>query len=126
MATTSLVLWSAPRAIIGLFLDLAAPTNATTAAIAVPLLLIAAVFQVFDGMQTVAAGALRGLHDATLPMLLGAIGYWAVGFAGGWLLAFPLGLGPIGLWSGLALGLATVALLLAGRFAWLSARLQPA
>jgi len=45
-----------------------------------------------------------------VPMLIAAIGYWAIGFAGGWLLAFPLGLGAVGLWWGLALGLAVVAI----------------
>jgi len=48
-------------------------------------------------------------------MLIAAIGYWAIGFAGSWLLAFPLGLGPIGLWLGLALGLAVVAMSLTVR-----------
>jgi MATE family multidrug resistance protein len=63
-------------------------------------------------MQTVAAGALRGYEDTTVPMLLAGLGYWGIGFAGGWALAFPLQLGPIGLWWGFVIGLATVALLL--------------
>jgi multidrug resistance protein, MATE family len=49
-------------------------------------------------------------------MLIAAFGYWGVGFAGGWLLAFPLGRGPFGLWLGLAAGLAVVAALLTARF----------
>jgi len=52
---------------------------------------------------------LRGYRDTAVPMLIAAIGYWVIGFAGSWVLAFPLGLGPIGLWLGLALGLAVVA-----------------
>jgi hypothetical protein len=48
-------------------------------------------------------------------MLLAGFGYWGIGFAGAWLLAFPLGYGPVGLWWGLALGLAAVAFLLTRR-----------
>jgi MATE family multidrug resistance protein len=48
-------------------------------------------------------------------MLLAALGYWAIGFAGGWVLAFPLGYGPVGLWWGLAIGLAAVGALLSLR-----------
>ena len=73
---------------------------------------LAALFQIVDGMQSVAAGALRGYEDTTVPMLLAGIGYWAIGFAGGWALAFPLKVGPVGLWWGFVLGLATVGLLL--------------
>jgi MATE family multidrug resistance protein len=69
-------------------------------------------FQVLDGLQVVAVGALRGYRDTTVPMLFAAIGYWGIGFTGGWALAFPLGLGPVGLWWGLALGLAVVTVLL--------------
>jgi multidrug resistance protein, MATE family len=67
---------------------------------------------VFDGMQVIAAGALRGYKDTMVPMLLATFGYWGVGFAGAWLFAFPLGYGAVGLWWGLALGLAVVAVLL--------------
>jgi MATE family multidrug resistance protein len=64
---------------------------------------------VFDGVQVIAAAALRGYRDTAVPMLIAAVGYWAIGFAGGWLLAFPLGFGAVGLWLGMALGLAVVA-----------------
>jgi len=80
------------------------------------LLVIAALFQVFYGMQVIAAGVLRGYRDTMVPMLLATFGYWGVGFAGCWLLAFPLGYGAVGLWWGLALGLAVVAVLLTLRF----------
>ena len=63
-------------------------------------------------MQTIAAGALRGHRDTFVPMLLAATGYWGAGFLGGWIFAFPLGYGAVGLWWGLALGLAVVAALL--------------
>ena len=81
-------------------------------AIALQLFVIAALFQLFDGVQVIAAGALRGYRDTAVPMLIAAIGYWAIGFAGGWLLAFPLRFGAVGLWLGLALGLSVVAIAL--------------
>jgi len=109
MAMTGMLLWAAPRTLAGAYLDLADPANDGIVAFALQLFMIAAVFQVFDGVQVIAAGALRGYRDTAIPMLIAAIGYWAIGFAGGWLLAFPLGFGAIGLWLGLALGLGVVA-----------------
>ena len=50
-----------------------------------------------------------------MPMVFAGIGYWGIGFVGGWVLAFPLGLGPVGLWWGFALGLGTVAVMLTTR-----------
>jgi len=93
-------------------LDLADPANRGVVALAVWLILIAALFQVLDGVQVVAVGALRGYRDTAVPMLCAAFGYWVVGFTGGWVLAFPLGLGPVGLWWGLLLGLGVVTVLL--------------
>jgi MATE family multidrug resistance protein len=115
MAPAAVVLWTAPEAIIAVYVDIADPTNRQTVQIARHLLAIAAIFQVFDGMQVIAASVLRGYRDTFVPMLLATFGYWGVGFLGGWLLAFPLGFGPAGLWWGLALGLAVVAILLTMR-----------
>jgi multidrug resistance protein, MATE family len=112
MGVAALVFWTMPRAIIGVYADLSNPANREMVQIARRLIAIAAIFQVFDGMQTIAAGALRGYKDTLTPLLLATFGYWGVGFVGGWLLAFPLGYGAVGLWWGLALGLATVAMLL--------------
>jgi MATE family multidrug resistance protein len=112
MAIMAVVLVTAPRAIARVYVDIDAPANRGLVGIALYLLVIAAVFQIFDGMQAIAAGALRGYRDTTVPLLLAVVGYWGIGFAGGWLLAFPAGYGPIGLWSGLAVGLAAVALML--------------
>jgi len=109
MAAAAVLLWTTPRPLVGFYLDLADPANAGTVAIALQLFVIAALFQLFDGAQVIAAGALRGYRDTAVPMLIAAIGYWAIGFAGGCLLAFPLGYGALGLWSGLAVGLAVVA-----------------
>jgi multidrug resistance protein, MATE family len=112
MAIMAIVLVAAPRTIARIYVDIDAPANRGLVGIALYLLVIAAVFQIFDGMQAIAAGALRGYRDTTVPLLLAVIGYWGVGFVGGWLLAFPAGYGPVGLWSGLAVGLAAVALML--------------
>jgi multidrug resistance protein, MATE family len=115
MGAMAVVLWAVPETIIGAYVDIAHPANRELVQIARRLLAIAALFQVFDGMQTIAAGALRGYKDTMVPMLLATFGYWGAGFVGGWLLAFPLGYGAVGLWWGLALGLAVVAVLLTAR-----------
>jgi MATE family, multidrug efflux pump len=81
------------------------------------LLPIAAAFQVFDGLQVVSAGVLRGAADTTFPAAVALIGYWAIGLPTGWLLAFRAGLGPRGLWWGFTVGLAAVAGLLLLRIA---------
>jgi MATE family multidrug resistance protein len=109
MSAAAALLLLMPRTIASAYVDLGDPANDGLVAIAVQLFVIAALFQIFDGVQVIAVGALRGYRDTAVPMLIAAIGYWAIGFVGSWLLAFPLGLGAIGLWSGLALGLAVVA-----------------
>lgn len=105
-----------PRAIVGLFLDLALPENLPVMALAATLLAIAAFFQLFDGLQVIAAAALRGLKDTRVPMWIAVFGYWPVGLGACLLLAFPLGWGGPGIWSGLALGLVVVAALMVRRF----------
>ncbi len=126
MSATATALWAVPEAIITVYVDTADPANREIVQIARRLLAIAALFQVFDGMQTIAAGALRGYKDTLIPMLLAAFGYWGAGFLGGWLFAFPLSLGPAGLWWGLALGLAVVATLLTSRLHLLAPPVTPA
>jgi MATE family multidrug resistance protein len=127
MALTAILIVVEPEAIIAVYLDTADPANAKAILVARRLLTIAAIFQIFDGTQSIAVGALRGLKDTRVPMLIGAIGYWAIGFPTGWLLAFPLGLGAPGLWWGLAAGLAAVGVPLAFRFHRLASRLpEPA
>ena len=115
MAIMAGVLLAAPRAIAKIYVDIDAPANHGLVVIALYLLAIAALFQIFDGVQAIAAGALRGYRDTAVPLLIAVVGYWGIGFTGGWLLAFPAGYGPIGLWSGLAIGLAAVALMLTVR-----------
>ena len=84
-------------------------------AVAVILIRIAGVFQIFDGLQVVGAGILRGLGDTRAPMLICLLGYWLLGIPVSAYLAFSAGLGPAGLWWGLVLGLGVVAFLLLAR-----------
>jgi multidrug resistance protein, MATE family len=112
MALAALVLWTMPLTIIAAYVNVADPSNRELVRIARQLIAIAAIFQVFDGAQTIAVGALRGYKDTVIPLLLATFGYWGVGFLGGWCLAFPFGYGAAGLWWGLALGLAVVAVML--------------
>ncbi|MDZ5696357.1 MATE family efflux transporter [Chelativorans sp. M5D2P16] len=124
MAVMALVMVTAPRLLIAGFLDLDAPENQPVITMAVTFLALAALFQIVDGAQAVASGMLRGLHDTTVPMIYGAIGYWGVGLPLGVVLAFPLGYEGVGVWLGLFTGLAVVSVLLLSR--WLGrARLMP-
>jgi MATE family multidrug resistance protein len=84
-------------------------------AMAASLIQIAAVFQIFDGTQTVSAGILRGAGDTALPAGLALVGFWGLGLPVGWLLAFHFDWGPRGLWWGLTLGLASVTVLFLAR-----------
>ena len=76
MLGSAVVLWTVPRLLIGFYVDLADPGNQALIAIALQLLVIAALFQLFDGVQVIASGALRGYRDTTIPMVIAAIGYW--------------------------------------------------
>lgn len=78
------------------------------------LLQVAALFQLFDGIQVVATGVLRGLGETRLPMLANLVGHWAIGLPVGWWFCFRVGLGVTGLWLGLSAGLIVVGLLLLG------------
>jgi MATE family multidrug resistance protein len=93
------------------------------ATLAASLLLFAAAFQFPDGVQVLSAGALRGLKDTRVPMLLAAFAYWAIGMALGATLGLGMGMGPRGMWIGLIAGLVVAALLMAGRFMRTTARL---
>ncbi len=89
---------------------------------AVPLLFVAAVFQLADGTQAVGSGALRGAGDTRIPLLANVLGHYAIGLPLGLVLAFGTGLGAQGIWWGLSAGLSVVAVALVRRFARLSAR----
>jgi len=89
--------------------------NADVIFLAAMLIPIAGVFQVFDGIQAVAAGVLRGIGDTHAPAIINVVGFWLIGLPVSWVLAFRLGGGAIGLWWGIVVGLAAVALILLGR-----------
>jgi len=116
MSCAALLMWTMPHVLIGLFVQ-DVPENARVIELAVAFLAIAALFQVVDGVQAIAIGALRGLKDTRMPAIFAAIGYWLVGFPVGIVLAFHAGWGGIGVWWGLAIGLAVVAALELTRFA---------
>ncbi|PAU61406.1 multidrug transporter NorM [Pseudomonas sp. PIC25] len=115
--------WLAPAWVVGLFLDGADPAFHDVFELAVALLAVAAWFELFDGTQTIAMGAIRGLKDAKTTFWVGLACYWLVGAPAAWLLAFPLGWGATGVWWGLALGLACAALGLTLGFEWKTSRL---
>ncbi len=125
MASCALIMITMPRLLIGAFLDLNDAANVEVVALAVRLLGCAALFQIADGAQVVAAGMLRGLHDTRTPMLMAAFGYWIIGVPFGALLAFGMGLGGVGVWLGMATGLIIVAILLTRRWYKLSAAITP-
>ena len=112
MTAMAAIIWIMPRALTGIFIDPTLTGNAAVVDLTVAFLGVAAVFQIVDGAQVVGAGMLRGLHDTTWPMIFAAFGYWAVGIGVGALLAFKLGLAGVGIWIGLAVGLAIVAVLI--------------
>lgn len=116
MLCAALLFWAAPRSVVSLYLNLDDPANADVVALAVTLLGVAAVFQIFDGVQVAAAGALRGLKDTRVPMLLAVISYWLLGLPVSAALGFGAGWGARGLWWGFVLGLASAAVLLTWRF----------
>jgi len=86
--------------------------------LAILLIPIAGCFQIFDGLQVVSAGVLRGAGDTRAPLIVNVIGFWCLGLPTSLVLAFRLGFGPQGLWWGLVVGLGAVAVFLIGRVAW--------
>jgi MATE family multidrug resistance protein len=117
MTVTALLFMVMPGPLVGLFLDRANPESAQTLTLAASFLVVAGLFQIFDGAQVVGGAALRGLSDTTVPMVIAIVGYWAIGFPVAYLLGFVAGLRGPGIWLGLAVGLAIVAVVLCIRFA---------
>ena len=116
MCITGLLMFLFPKSIVGAFLDLTDPVNENVIKFAVWFVLIAALFQVFDGLQVAANLSLRGLKDTIASMVITLVSFWCVGAVAGWLLCYQAGLGGAGLWWGMTAGLATAALLLTWRF----------
>ena len=112
----AILFWTFPRQLASLFTG-----SPEVIATAVPLLFVAAIFQISDGIQGVSAGALRGAGDTTFTFLASLVGHWFVGFPVALGLGFGLGMGIVGLWWGLSAGLTAVAAILLVRFMGLSA-----
>ncbi len=106
----------APVPLISLFLGESNAAAGEIIAIGTGLLAVAALFQLVDGAQVIALGLLRGVQDTTVPMLMAAFSYWAVGMPASYLLGFTAGLGGVGIWLGLVAGLAAAGVLLMARF----------
>jgi len=122
MGVTSLVILAIPASLASVFLDESRPDSAGVLALATSFLLFAAIFQAADGVQAVAAGALRGLNDTKVPMALAALCYWALGFTSAGALAFWGGLEGVGVWIGFVIALVAAAIVLTWRFRTLAAR----
>ncbi len=106
----ALVFLLAGRALSSMFIG-----NPAVIALAGSLLVIVAVFQLFDSLQVVSSAMLRGIHDARIPALMGFASYWLIGLPVGAGLAFGFDLGATGVWWGLAVGLLVAAILLPTR-----------
>ncbi|MEQ1770658.1 MAG: MATE family efflux transporter [Devosia sp.] len=116
MALTSLAFALAPHQIVGLFLDSGLAENTAPLTLAASFLLIAALFQLFDGTQVTMSAALRGLSDTNMPLLIALFGYWVVGFPTAYFLAFHFGMRGVGIWLGLAAGLSATSVILTVRW----------
>lgn len=110
MSFTAALFLSLPGVLADLFTE-AAPV----AAVAAALIPVAGVFQLFDGLQVVCAGALRGVADTLRPLIYNLLAFWLLGLPTSLFLGFRAGMGPAGLWWGLAAALGIVAVLLVGR-----------
>lgn len=117
MALTCTAYLTMPQVFVHLFLDPNVPGNAETIRLATSYLLVAGMFQIFDGGQVASTAALRGLSDTHVPMIVALVGYWVFGLAVAYGMAFVWGLAGVGIWAGLATGLGFVAVVLTARFA---------
>lgn len=115
MALTAVLIWLFPSLILSAY-NVDEAHNPALVGFATQFLVVAAAFQLFDGAQTVAAGALRGLQDTRTPMLIAICGYWIAGYGTAIYLGFWTPLAGVGVWIGLAVGLTVVAVLLLTRW----------
>ena len=122
MTLMMVIVLAIPEAFASLFLDPARADSAGVLALATTFLFYAAFFQLGDGIQAVAGGALRGLNDTAVPMLLAVVSYWGVGLGIGVGFAFAGGMQGAGLWLGFDCGLVCAALLLTYRLNRLARR----
>ncbi|POF31065.1 MATE family efflux transporter [Roseibium marinum] len=117
MGSFAVLFWTLPETLVGFYLDLDDPQARDVMAYGTSFLLVAAIFQLADGGQIIGVNNLRGLGDTTIPLFYALFGYWVVGISLSLGLGFAAGWGGVGVWTGLAGGLASVALLANLRFA---------
>ena len=117
MGTSAVTLLSFPEWLLGLFTQ-----DPKVLVVAMTLLPLAAAFQIFDGVQGVIAGALRGAGDVRVPALLVLVAFWMVGLPAGWWLGIANEGGPAGVWSGLVVALVIIACALVARLWWVGRR----
>ncbi|MEM7770717.1 MAG: MATE family efflux transporter [Cyanobacteria bacterium P01_A01_bin.37] len=122
MGLFSLAFVLIPNQIVGLYIDASQPQNVDVVSLARTLLIVAALFQMIDGVQVTAAGALRGLKDTQIPMGIGVVAHWCIGLPVSYILGMQLDFGVVGLWLGVATGLITAAIVLTWRFRVVSFR----
>ena len=122
MALVALIFLTQSEAIIGAFIEEGDPGSAAVLELAMQFMLLAAIFQIFDGAQVIGAGALRGLKDVTVPLVASLVSYWVIGLSASLALGFYFDQGGAGIWKGFVLGLGMAALLHVGRFWWLRGR----
>ncbi len=117
MGCFAIAFWTIPEVLVGFYLDLDDPEARQVLTYGTSFLLVAAVFQLADGGQIIGVNNLRGLGDTTIPLFYALFGYWVVGISLSLGLGFAAEWGGVGVWCGLAGGLASVALLANLRFA---------
>lgn len=115
-ALSSAIMVLMPELIVAAYVDLEAPQNALLLGFALQYLLVAAAFQLVDGVQAVAAGVLRGVQDTRVPMVIAVVSYWLAGFVTAWWLGLHTSLEGFGVWIGLAVGLVVAAILMVVRW----------
>ena len=111
-----------PQQIVGLYINVLEPENAPIVSLAVSILRVAAIAHIFDGVQKIAYGALQGLQDTHVPMVLSFLFYWCIGLTCSYWFAFGLNLGAVGLWLGLLIGVVIASVVFVWRFQTLAGK----
>ena len=119
MGSCAIILFSFSKIIVGFYIQ-----DIDVAGMAVYLIVIAAVFQLSDGIQCVSLGILRGIEDTKIPTLITIVAYWIIGIPVGYVLAFHYGMSLYGIWIGLLIGLTFSATMLSWRFIRLSKKIE--
>ncbi len=122
MLLLAVILLVFPQQIIGIFIDTYNPKNATVIRLATGMMQVAALSQILDGPQKIFMGALYGLQDTRIPMLLSLLAFWGVGLTSGYWLGFHTSLGGRGLWIGQSIGIAISAIMFFWRFHHLTSK----